>query len=160
MANDRLALSALADRLIYGDTVNFDADDALELARLLPVPRGWAFLRGPWPGLIFRGSVPRRSGSGFAAGVGNVSLPQDDISFDFDSRGRRMIRAGQWKLFRYPSAIGIEQVMAGDGDEGRAALLEFSKGKPVQMLLMVQAELSLGPISIGFGRYKPWKLPA
>jgi hypothetical protein len=88
-----------------------------------------------------------------------VSLPQEDISFDFDSRGRRMIRAGQWKLFRYPSAIGIEQVMSDESDEGRAALLEFSKGKPVQMLLMVQAELSIGPISIGFGRYKPWKLP-
>jgi hypothetical protein len=70
------------------------------------------------------------------------------------------VRAGQWKLFRFPSAIGIEQVMADDGDDARAALLEFSKGKPTRMLLMVQSELSIGPISLGFGRYTPWKLPA
>jgi hypothetical protein len=159
-ASDRVALSALAERLIYGDAEKFDPEDARELARLIPVPRRRNFLSGRLPGLIVRGSFPSMSGSGFAAGVGNVSLRGDDISFDYDSRGRWLIRAGQWKIYRYHGAIGIEQVMADESDDARAALLEFSGDEPTRMLLLVQSELSLGPIGIGFGRFKPWKVPA
>jgi hypothetical protein len=158
--SDRVTLSALADRLVYGNPETFDPEDARELARLLPVPKRRHFLSGRLPGLIVRGSFPSMSGSGFAAGVGNVSLRGEDISFDFDSRGRRLIRAGQWKIYRYPSAIGIEQVMADDCDDARATLLEFRRGEPTRMLLLVQAELSIGPIGIGFGRFTPWKVPA
>jgi hypothetical protein len=127
-SNDRLLLSAIADRLIFGDEHSFRAEDATELARLLPtMPRANIFQR-LLPDLAVKGSLPGRSASGFAAGVGNISLKDNNRSFDFDSRGRRVVRAGQWKLMRSGRGIEIEQVMADDGDDGRTALVEFRPG--------------------------------
>ena len=50
--------------------------------------------------------------AGFAAGVGNVSVGGDRLKFDLDSQGRRIVRAGQWKLSWAGKSIEIEQVMA------------------------------------------------
>jgi hypothetical protein len=99
-ANDRLLLSAIADRLIFGDAHTFSSDDAQELARLLPVMPGPSFLSRLLPDITAKGSLPGRSTSGSAAGVGNISINDDNFSFDVDSRGRRVVRAGQWKMIR------------------------------------------------------------
>jgi hypothetical protein len=159
-SNDRLLLSAIADRLIFGDEHSFRAEDATELARLLPtMPRANIFQR-LLPDLAVKGSLPGRSASGFAAGVGNISLKDNNRSFDFDSRGRRVVRAGQWKLMRSGRGIEIEQVMADDGDDGRTALVEFRQGEPVRMCLLTIVEFHIGPLCLATGRFKPWKLPA
>jgi hypothetical protein len=157
--SDRILLSALADRLIFGDEATFSLDDARELARLMPqMPRAGLFKRF-LPDLVVKGTLPGRSASGFAAGVGNVSLNDDKRSLDYDSRGRQVVRAGQWKLLRSGRGIEIEQVMADDGDEGRTALVEYRDGEPVRMCLLTLVSLQIGPICISTGRFKPWKMP-
>ena len=61
-ANTRLLLSALAERLIYGDGDTFSRQDALDLAALLPALAG---VRG-WPsgsrtsGCAAPGQAPRQ----------------------------------------------------------------------------------------------------
>jgi hypothetical protein len=160
---DRLLLSALADRLIFGDPDRFNADDALELARLMPDARRWhSFLTDYLPRFSSTVKLPGRSSAGFAAGVGQVSIKDAGRSFDYDSRGRRIVRAGQWKLHRKGDMIQIEQVMSDDSDEGRTAMLELNLGAPMRMRLyiLVQATISIGPLHIGVGRFRPWKVPA
>jgi hypothetical protein len=89
---------------------------------------------------------------GYAAGGGNVRSP-DDKSFEFDSRGRRILRAGQWKLCRAGRDIEIEQVMDTDSEKG--ALVRYRRGEPTEMLR--QVEWALGFIRIG--AYAAWKQP-
>jgi hypothetical protein len=158
-ANDRLLLSAIADRLIFGAPHTFSRDDARELARLLPVMPGTGWLSRLLPDISAKGSLPGRSTAGFAAGLGGVSLKGDHFSFDLDSRGRRVVRAGQWKLIRSGQAIEIEQVMADDGDEGRTARVEFRQGEPVRMCLLMATEINIGPLSLAKGQFQPWKVP-
>ena len=158
--NVRLILSALVERLIYADEATFKREDALELAELLPTPRGLSVLSRLLPRLKVKGRLPGASAAGFAAGVGNVSAEGDQISFDVDSRGRQIVRAGQWKLHRDGKAIEIEQVMTDDGDEGRTARLEFVHGQPARMMLLNKREISVGPLVMSSGHFISWKLPA
>ena len=75
-ANTRLLLSALAERLIYGDGDTFSRQDALDLAELLPSP-GWRARLAEWlPDVGVRGSLPGAS----AAGVGNTSIARHAAS--------------------------------------------------------------------------------
>jgi len=158
---DRLLLSALADRLIFGDPDTFSTEDARELARLLPDVRRWHSFMTDWlPGFSSSVKLPGSSSAGFAAGVGQVSIKGEGRSFEYDSRGRRIVRAGQWKLHRRGAMIQIEQVMSDDMDEGRTAMLTFHPGEPMEMLLLAQVTLSIGPLHIGFARFRPWKVPA
>jgi hypothetical protein len=157
---DRLLLSALADRLIFGDPEWFSTDDATALARLLPDVRRWHSVITDWlPGFSGKVKLPGSASAGFAAGVGPVSVGDEGRAFEYDSAGRRVVRAGQWKLHRRGSMIQIEQVMSDDTDEGRTAMLDMPPGKPMQMHLLVQVTLSIGPLHIGVGRFRPWKRP-
>ena len=79
-ANTRMLLSALAERLIYGDGDTFSRQDALDLAELLPSPGGRARLAEWLPDVGVRGSLPGAAAAGFAAGVGNTSMPGDKIT--------------------------------------------------------------------------------
>src|SRR5690242_10400100 len=122
---DRLTLSALADRLIYGDDRTFSADDARAL---------WQALSGSPKVSIFagffrfrvQGTTPGFSRVGYSPGVGHTSL-RDQQKFDYDNRGRAVVRAGQWKLHRERRSVEIEQVMADDSDEGRIARIEYRR---------------------------------
>ena len=111
---DRLQLAAVVDRLIYGHDTTFDAEDARTLDRLLPDSARVGFFSQ------FLHFNLKAKMSGSAAGVGSVRIP-DDKSFEFDSRGRRIVRAGQWKLCRSGRDIEIEQVMNTEGDKGALA---------------------------------------
>jgi hypothetical protein len=157
-ANERLLLSAIADRLVFGDVGSFRREDALELLRLLPRPLG----SGLWE-QIFRlrvqGSFSGRSATGFAADVGDVSFGGDEVAFDMDSRGRKVVRAGQWKLFVTRNTIEIEQVGADDADEGRTARVEFVRGEPVRMTLLAISEVVIGPLAFAKTTFRPWKVP-
>jgi len=158
---DRLVLSALADRLIFGHPDTFSIDDANELTRLLPDLRRWHGFITDWlPGFSGRLELPGNSSAGVAAGVGQVSIRDEGRSFEYDSAGRRIVRAGQWKLHRRGHAIQIAQVMSDDMDEGRTAMLAFFPGKPMALLLLAQVTLSIGPVHIGLARFRPWKVPA
>jgi hypothetical protein len=160
-AQDRLVLSALADRLIFGDPDTFCADDARELVRLLPDTRRWHSFITDWlPGFSGKVNLPGSSSAGFAAGVGQVSIKGEGRAFEYDSRGRRIVRAGQWKLSRRGFAIEIEQVMSDDMDEGRTAMLAFFPGEEMELRIMAQATLAIGPLRIGMARFRPWKVPA
>jgi hypothetical protein len=157
--NERFLLSAIADRLVFGDAKTFSRDDARELARLMPVTAGSGFLSRIRPELVVQSSLPGRSTSAFAAGVGSTRLDGDEVKLDFDSRRRRVVRAGQWKLFRKGRTIEIEQVMADDSDDGRTARLDFSRGEPVRMCLLKTVEFGIGPLVFATGWFQPWKEP-
>jgi len=159
-AADRLLLSALADRLIFGNPDTFNPDDARELARLLPYRRRWhSFITNWLPGFSGKVKLPGSSSAGFAAGVGQVSIKDGGRSFEIDSRGRHVVRAGQWKLSRRGHAIEIEQVMSDDMDDGRTAMLAIYPGDVMEMRLLAQVTLSIGPLHIGLARFRPWKVP-
>jgi hypothetical protein len=158
---DRLLLSALADRLVFGDPETFSLDDARELVRLMPDVRRWhSFVTDYLPRFSSTVKLPGKSSAGFAAGVGQVSMKDEGRSFEYDSRGQRIIRAGQWKLHRKGYMIQIEQVMSDDMDEGRTAMLDFHPGGPMSMHLLAQVTISIGPLHIGLARFRPWKVPA
>jgi hypothetical protein len=128
MAPDRIQLAAVVDRLIYGNNTTFDAEDARVLDRLLPDDVRVGFLSR----FIHINLKAKMSGStqGYAAGVGNVRIP-DDKSFEFDSRGRRIVRAGQWKLCRSGRHIEIEQVMDTEGEKG--AVVRYQRGESTEL---------------------------
>jgi hypothetical protein len=158
--NDKFQLAAVTDRLIYGSETTFSPDDARELDRLLPHLPRWQRLLDFIPVQLKAGvQSSGQSRKGFAAGVGSVTLREGGESFEFDSHGRRVIRAGQWKLSRVGTDIHIEQVMADESDDARSARLEFSGGEPVALLLLAQRMLEIGPFCVGYGTFKAWKAP-
>jgi hypothetical protein len=147
---DRIQLAAVVDRLIYGHDTTFDAEDARTLDQLLPDNVRAGFL-AQFIRVGVKGSISGNS-QGYAAGVGNVRIP-DDKSFEFDSRGRSIVRAGQWKLCRNGRDIEIEQVMDTDGEKG--AMVCYRQREPTEMLR--QTFWRFGFIQIGL--YAPWKRP-
>ena len=158
-ASDRIAISSLAERLVFGDSATFRREDALELARLLPSGQGRGLLSGLLPSVGVKANLPGSSAAGFAAGVGNVAVGGGEISFDVDSRGRRVVRAGQWKICWVGRSIEIEQVMANDSDGGRTARVEFRRGEPVGMSLLSPTEWTFGPFVLATGQFQKWKSP-
>lgn len=158
---DRLLITAIVDRLIYGDPDSFSADDARSL--LAALPRRHV----PWVEVGAKGKVSGGSASGFAAGVGNVKV-QDDRArkFDVSTSSDAYTRAGQWKLLRYDRRLGtnveIEQVMADPLDEGRGARLRYrADGTPVGMDIRVvrNVRLLFSWFILQLPGWRTWKQP-
>ena len=152
---DRFQLAAVIDRLIFGSDVTFERADAIALYEMVPPE----LRRSRWSNLFSFGasaSFPGGSVAGVAAGGGNVKM-QNDSSFEFDSAGKRALRAGQWKVYPARDRIEIEQVMNSDGDEGKSAAVVYTNGEPLRMELQVNQMVSLGFVSIGRGVFRPWK---
>jgi hypothetical protein len=147
---DRIQLAAVVERLIYGSDTTFDAEDARTLDQLLPAEARTGFF-GQYIHLNFKARISGRT-QGFAAGVGNVRIP-DDMSFEFDSRGRRIVRAGQWKLCRSGRDIEIEQVMDTESEKG--VLIRYRQHEPTAMLRQVDWQFGF----IRLGAYAYWKQP-
>jgi hypothetical protein len=99
---DRLQLAAVVDRLIYGQDTTFDAEDARTLDRLLPEEARVGFL-SRFLHLTVKAGM---SGStqGYAAGVGNVRIP-DDKSARRSSSVARQVGCGS-QLRQPPSGGG------------------------------------------------------
>jgi hypothetical protein len=147
---DRFQIAAVVDRLIYGQDTTFDPEDARTLDRLLPDGVRVGFLSR----FIHLNIKGRISGStrGYATGVGDVRVP-DDKSFEFDSHGRRTLRAGQWKLCRSGRDIEISQMMDTEGETD--VLIRFRQQEPVAILRQVFRRFGF----IHFGVYSHWKQP-
>lgn len=156
MGIDKFRLAALVDRLIYGSDTTFSRADARELYELIPLEHRRSRF-ADWFQLSAKGSVSGGSASGVAAGVGNVRTPGDDKSFEFDSAGRSVMRAGQWKIHPGRDRVEIEQVMGTELDEGKSALIRYRAGEPLRMDILAQKELRLGFIGVRYGTYVPWK---
>jgi hypothetical protein len=159
---DRLLITAVVDRLIYGDADTFSVEDARTL--LDAVPRK----RVPWIEIGAKGKVSGGSAQGFAAGIGNVKVKDErDRKFDVSTSSDVYTRAGQWKLLRYDRRSGthveIEQVMADPLDEGRGARLVYRfDGTPVRMDIRVvrNVRLLFSVLTLALPGWRPWKLPA
>jgi hypothetical protein len=159
---DRLLITAVVDRLIYGDPDTFSAEDARTLLDALPRKRV------PWIEIGAKGKVSGGSAQGFAAGVGNVKVEDKQArKFDVSTSSDAYTRAGQWKLLRYDRRRGthveIEQVMADPMDEGRGARLVYRfDGAPVRMDIRVVRNFRLlfSVIILQLPGWRPWKQPA
>jgi len=159
---DRLLITAVVDRLIYGDPDTFSAEDARTLLDALPRKRV------PWLEFGAKGQVSGGSAQGFAAGVGNVKVEDDrKRKFDVSTSSDAYTRAGQWKLLRYDRRRGthveIEQVMADPMDEGRGARLAYRPdGTPVRMDIRVvrSVRLLFSVLILQIPGWRPWKRPA
>jgi hypothetical protein len=97
---------------------------------------------------------PLVSSQGYAAGEGNVHLKEDPKTFAYDSRGHRLVRAGQWKLCRVGRHIEVEQVM--DTDGAKSVRLCYKDCRPTEMLMMVYTRLWFFEL----GAYRQWKTPS
>lgn len=158
---DRLLITAVVDRLIYGDPDTFSAEDARTLLDALPRKRV------PWIEIGAKGKVSGGSAQGFAAGVGNVKVDDDRArKFDVSTSSDAYTRAGQWKLLRYDRRRGthveIEQVMADPLDEGRGARLVYRPGGvPVRMDIRVVRNFRLlfSVLVLALPGWRPWKQP-
>jgi hypothetical protein len=148
-----MVLASTVDRLIYGNDETFSVEDAIALERLLSRNAKASFL-SRFIDIGAKGSISGRSSQGYAPGVGNVSRKDDPKTFAYDSRGRGVVRAGQWKLCRVGRDIEIEQVM--DTDETKSVRLCYRDGQPTSMLLMVYVRVWF----FQFGAYRMWKRPA
>jgi hypothetical protein len=159
---DRLLITAVVDRLIYGDPDTFSTDDARTLLDALPRKRV------PWIEIGAKGQVSGGSAQGFAAGVGNVKVEDEHAKkFDVSTSSDAYTRAGQWKLLRYDRRRGthveIEQVMADPMDDGRGARLRYRfDGTPIGMDIRVvrNVRLLLSIFILQLPGWRPWKLPA
>ena len=160
-APDRFVLAAAADRLIYGDDETFNPDDARILLDALPRKRS------PWIQLGVAGRMSGGSTKGFAAGVGDVSVKNEqDRQFQYHSGDDAYTRAGQWKMMwigkRTRQFVEIEQVMADPTDDGRGALICYeSSGSPIRMDIRFNRSFRLfwSPVVIMLPGWKPWKVP-
>ncbi len=159
---DRFVLAATVDRLIYGDETHFDPEDARILLDALPRKKT------PWIQFGIAGKIRGGSTQGFAAGVGDVKIPNDkDRQFEYDTTNGIHTRAGQWKLLRLgkwgQQFVEIEQVMADVTDEGRGALVWYAPdGTPERMDIRYNRSLRLfwSPVTVIVPGWKPWKTPA
>jgi hypothetical protein len=159
---DRLLITAVVDRLIYGNPENFSADDARTLLDALPKRRV------PWIEIGAKGKVSGGSVRGFAAGVGDVKVEdKHKRCFEVSTSSDAYTRAGQWKLLRYDRRGGtnveIEQVMADPMDEGRGARLHYrADGTPVGMDIRVvrNVRLLFSIFILQLPGWRPWKRPA
>ena len=158
---DRLVVAAIVDRLIYGSEETFSADDARQLLDALP--RG----RLPWLEFGAKGKVSGGSARGFAAGVGNVRVEDENQrQFDVGTAAGAYVRAGQWKLLRDDrrsgSNVEIEQVMADASDEGRGARIRYAAdGAPAGMDIRVvrSVKLLVSWFILQLPGWRPWKTP-
>lgn len=158
---DRLVVAAIVDRLIYGSDETFSADDARQLLEALP--RG----RVPWLEFGAKGQVSGGSARGFAAGVGDVRVEDENKrQFDLSTAAGAYVRAGQWKLLRDDrrsgSNVEIEQVMADAADEGRGARIRYRPdGTPTGMDIRVVRSIKLlfSWLILQLPGWRPWKMP-
>jgi hypothetical protein len=158
---DRFLISAIVDRLIYGDDTTFSAEDAKLLLGALPRKRS------PWIQLGVAGKMSGGSTRGFAAGVGDVEVKNHkDRQFQYSTAADAYTRAGQWKLLlirkRSGQFVEIEQVMSDATDEGRGALICYrSDGTPLRMDIRFNRSFRLfwSPVVIVIPSWKPWKMP-
>ena len=156
MGIDRFKVSALVERLIYASDRTFSRSDAISLLEMIPpqmLRKGWS----DWLQVSAHRSAASRGLMGHAAGAGNIKISTNDGSFDVDSAGRHVIRAGQWKVYATSKTIEIQQVMASEIDEGRSALIRFRNREPIRMDILVPLEIPLGFLTITVGKYRPWK---
>jgi hypothetical protein len=161
-AVDRLLVTAVVDRLIFGDPEMFSAGDARVLLQALPRKRV------PWIEIGAKGQVSGGSARGYAAGVGDVRVDDErKRNFDVSTSSDAYTRAGQWKLLRYDRRLGthieIEQVMADPLDEGRGARLRYrADGTPVGMDIRVvrNVRLLFSWFILQIPGWRPWKQPA
>ena len=161
-AVDRLLITAVADRLIYGHPETFSAEDARILLSALPRERV------PWLEIGAKGKVSGGSTRGFAAGIGDVRIEdQDTRRFDISTSSDAYTRAGQWKLLRYDRRAGthveIEQVMTDPTDEGRGARLRFGPaGDPLGMDIRTvrNVRLMFPWLILQVPGWQPWKRPS
>lgn len=165
---DLFQLTAIVDRMIYGGSDTFSAEDARELLRMLPPPSPLRLLLRSPITMKVNGSMPGGSVTGHAAGVGDVSVGRGDRTLGYDSRSGATIRAGQWKLrhtARFRDAmrgkvfIEIEQAVAGRRVEGTTATLSFLRGEPLALNQYRQREVMFGPFAVGAAVRVPWKVP-
>jgi hypothetical protein len=146
--NERMCLAATIDRLIYGDDTTFDLADAAELLRLAP----------PMTFLSVASTV-------VSVSVGNA----------FDSRGRSLMRVGQWKLHNNTSifqlwrgivSFEIAQIAGDRNNERRVVRLRYRSGQAIGMFLQTIKPIVTFPIltlataTIPRERWPLWKVPA
>jgi hypothetical protein len=159
---DRFLIAAIVDRLIYGNDTTFQPDDARTLLHALP------HRRSPWFEFGVAGKVSGGSVKGYAAGVGDVKLPDDKArQFHYSSAKDAYVRAGQWKLMwikgRGCQYVDIEQVMADFTDEGRGARVRYSgDGTPLGMDIQINRSFRIlwSPLVMVFPAWRKWKVPA
>ncbi|MFC3127233.1 hypothetical protein ACFOD4_19370 [Pseudoroseomonas globiformis] len=165
--DNRFLLAAVVDRIIYGQEDTFRHEDAAELLRQMPAPSPWRQLRLPID-LKVEGSMPGSRMSGSAAGLGDVSVQGDRRSFAYDSQAGRTVRVGQWKLrhsagfweaLRGKATIAIVQAMGEAAKEGRAAVMVYQHGEPVELLGFREKRNALGQFAIIVSKALPWKTP-
>lgn len=110
----KLLISALVDRIIYGDPGTFSAADAREVLTLIPRSGGWRRFAGSLPAVQVRHSTQGAGTSGVAAGIGSVRLPGGNRLAELDLDGRLCVRAGQWRIYRAERLLdglrGIERI--------------------------------------------------
>ncbi len=159
MAIDRFLIAAVTDRLIYASETAFDPEDAGILLGAIP--------RKPAPRFGFGIFGTRQGGAteGFAAGVGNTTIEDQEKTVAYATDRDSWTRAGQWKLRWHKAgthqAIEIEQVMADPTGDGRAARIRFdAAGTPIGMDIQVGRKFGLWRIVVIVPGWRPWKRPA
>jgi hypothetical protein len=166
--NDRFILTAIVDRIIFEEEQTFREADAEELLHILPPPSLWRHIRLP-VAMTVKGSITGSQTESYAAGVGNVSVPEQTKIFEFDSRSGRTVRVGQWKIrhvagfwaaLRGLVKIEIEQVATDGGLDGKAATMEYAGGRPVRLLQQVPQSGEFGQYIVTRVMSVPWKTPA
>jgi hypothetical protein len=159
---DRFVIAAAVDRLIYDSDTDFNPDDARVLLGALPRKPS------PWIQLGVAGKMSGGSSRGFAAGVGDVQIKdENERRFQYATGADAYTRAGQWKLLwigkRNRQYVEIEQVMADPTDDGRGALISYqADGTPIRMDIRFNRSFRLfwSPVVVMFPGWKPWKTPA
>jgi hypothetical protein len=163
-----MEVAAIIDRFAFNDSPLLSTD-ARRLYELIPIT-------GRNNSVSVKFPTKNNSATGFAAGVGSVSISDDkpEIKVTGSDNGK-YIRAGQWKVERFSSNrwfwaggtdhvnIIIEQVMSHSMDDGGRSLrvLYSFDGAPllVQSWRPIRREIGLGRFSFGFtvGAWLDWK---
>ncbi|WP_139341767.1 hypothetical protein [Roseomonas mucosa] len=164
---DRWVATGLVDRLIYESETTFHAEDALALLSLLPRKTWIARLRELLPGVKVNASVPGKQVTGSSASGGEIMGRSEDRKYEFDSRGRHVLRAGQWKIYRFDalfrpvSEITIVKVLS-EMEEGDSVGIRFLAGQPVAMTRPTKPYewlVPLTPLIMSVARSVLWKKP-
>ncbi len=157
--DDRLAIAAALDRILYGDPDQFLAEDAATVRQRIP-PSGSGWLR-----LGFRAESQGPSMKGEAAGVGDVRMEGDKKIVEGNVGEAAAWRCGQYKITNHGGDLEIWQVMSDEfAEDPKGARLEFdATGQPEQLTFFQPRDLELRipftsfAIGLRLGGWQFWK---
>ncbi|NIX77376.1 hypothetical protein [Microvirga terricola] len=154
--NLRMEANAIIERMTEFDGEHFDHGDAERLIAIIPMDR-----KPPRFTTIFSRESKSDSTEGYAAGVGNVSIPGGEEGERADTvlvGGHKVWKVGGYEVEHVKGKLTIRKMWARDalGTADQEAILDYTSS-PIKLRVMRMKTISILNLEIGYATWPIWK---